>query len=50
MRAKVAGTGAGYDGYFPTGPGAEEAELNKRMREKCPRPRVSSKKGKGCGL
>jgi hypothetical protein len=23
------GTGVGYDGYFPTGPGAKEAELNK---------------------
>ena len=46
---EVTGIGAGYDGYFPTGLGAKEAGLNKRMREKCPRPRVSSKKGKRCG-
>jgi hypothetical protein len=28
MRAKATGTGAGYDGYIPTGPGAKEAELS----------------------
>jgi hypothetical protein len=35
------------DSYFPTGPGAKEAELNKQMRERCPRPRAVSKKGYG---
>jgi hypothetical protein len=28
MCAKAAGTGAGYDGYIPTGPSAEEVELS----------------------
>ena len=28
MHAEATVTGAGYDGYIPTGPGAKEAELS----------------------
>jgi hypothetical protein len=34
--------------YIPM-TGAKEAEKGGIMSEKCPGPRVSSKKGKGCG-